>query len=105
MMAVTAPTFDPEVLLSAPRREPGIPSEDGSLILYTVLTYSFSSHEQSSEIRVLDAKTNETLLITDDINCSNPVWIEGETIALLKVNDVEGTTAVAVGDVMDFDKR
>ncbi len=103
-MTVMASHFDPEVLLSAPRREAGIPNADGSLILYTVSTYSFSSHEQSSEVRFLDTKTNESQMVTDNKNCSNAVWIEGETIALLMVNEAEGKTNVVVGNVRDFNK-
>lgn len=36
MMTIQASKFTPEVLLSAPRRSPGVPNATGELVLYTV---------------------------------------------------------------------
>jgi hypothetical protein len=36
MMTIQAEKFTPEVLLSAPRRSPGVPNATGELVLYTV---------------------------------------------------------------------
>lgn len=36
MMTIQAAKFTPEVLLSAPRRSPGVPNATGELVLYTV---------------------------------------------------------------------
>jgi hypothetical protein len=36
MMTIQAEKFTPEVLLSAPRRSPGVPNSTGELVLYTV---------------------------------------------------------------------
>lgn len=36
MMTIQAAKFTPEILLSAPRRSPGVPNATGELVLYTV---------------------------------------------------------------------
>lgn len=54
-MTIKATKFNPEVLLSAPRRSPGKPNSDGTKVLYSISTYSFSKHERKQEIRLLYA--------------------------------------------------
>ena len=67
VMTIKANLFTPEVLLSAPRRSAGIPNADGTAALYTVSTYSFSDKKRSSELRLLDLKTNQSnLLLSGD---------------------------------------
>lgn len=58
-MTIKAPPFTPSVLLSSPRRSPGIPNWDASCILYSVTSYDFETHEQSAEICVLDVEAGE----------------------------------------------
>lgn len=58
-MTIKAPKFNPEVLLSAPRRSPGKPNSDGTQVLYSISTYSFSKHERKQEIRLLHADANK----------------------------------------------
>ena len=103
-MAIRATRFTPKVLLSAPRRSPGIPNADGSLILYTNNAYSFETHEKTVEIRILDVKSNESKLISRHKELSEPNWLDDETIFLLDKGS-DGTTNVLVGPLEDFDNQ
>lgn len=102
-MTVRATKFDPKVLLGAPRREPGVPNKDGSYVLYSVSTYSFEEHKSTSELRLLDTKSKESYLVDDSGKCSDPVWLEGKTIAVLCSKD-DGSTEFVVGPAKDFKK-
>lgn len=102
-MTIRANKFTPEVLLSAPRRSAGNPNSDGSKVLYSTSTYSFEEHATTSEIRVLDVKSGETSLITDEEGASEPQWLGDETVLLL-VGGKEGTS-VKVGPVKGFGNR
>lgn len=101
-MTIKPTRFTPETLLSAPRRGAGIPNSNLSQILYTVSSYSFADHKRTAEIRVLDAKTDESKLVTSLQDASEPQWIRGDHLVLLAPGD-EGTTKVVVGSVSDFD--
>ncbi|KAF2234528.1 alpha/beta-hydrolase [Viridothelium virens] len=103
-MAIRATKFTPSVLLSAPRRSPGIPNADGSLVLYTTHVYSFEDHEKTVEIRVLDVKSNESRLVSRHKELSEPNWLDDETVFLLE-SDTDGTTNVLVGPIDDFDNQ
>ncbi|KAF2799106.1 dipeptidyl-peptidase-like protein V precursor [Melanomma pulvis-pyrius CBS 109.77] len=100
-MTIRAAKFTPEVLLSAPRRSAGIPSPDGSKVLYSVSTYSFAEHAKKFEIRVLDVESQQTTLITDNASASDPNWLGDKHILLLTSGD-DGVTSVKVGKVNDF---
>jgi hypothetical protein len=102
-MTVRATKFTPEVMLSAPRRSAGIPNADGSKVLYSVSAYSFAEHSKKSEIRVLDVKTQETTLVTDDAAASDKLWIGDSIIVLFSGED--GVTEVRIGKAVDFAKR
>lgn len=103
-MTIKAAKFTPEVLLSAPRRSAGIPNSDGSKVMYSVSTYSFAEHSKRSEIRVLDVETQQTTLLTDESDASEPNWLDDHHVLLLSSGD-EGVTKVKVGKVDDFSKR
>jgi hypothetical protein len=103
-MTIRAAKFTPEVLLEAPRRSEGVPNSDASKILYSVSTYSFSGHSKKSEIRILDAASQQTSLVIDDASFSEPAWLDDETILLLKSNE-DGTTDIVVGSPYNFEKR
>jgi hypothetical protein len=103
-MVVRASKFTPEVLLSAPRRSAGIPNSDASKVLYSVSTYSFAEHAKTSEIRVLDVKSQQTSLITDEKGASELLWLDDDTVVLLSEGE-GGATSVKVGCVQDFGKR
>lgn len=102
-MTIRASKFTPEVLLEAPRRSGGVPNSDASKVIYAVSTYSFSEHSKKSEIRVLDAASQQTSLVTDDASFSEPSWLDDETVLLMKSND-DGTTKMVVGSPYNFEK-
>ncbi|KAK8254882.1 dipeptidyl-peptidase-like protein V precursor [Phyllosticta capitalensis] len=95
-MTIKAQKFTPEVLLSAPRRGDGVPNSDGSKVLYSVSTYSFEEHSQSSEIRVLDVASKKSTLVTDNADASDPTWLDNGDILILAPGS-NGTTDVLVG--------
>lgn len=99
-MTILASKFTPEVLLAAPRRSNGTPSSDGTLVLYSVSTYSFEKQEKLNEIRVLDVLRNESQLITDSKTASNAKWLTDQTIALLESES--GATKIVVGNIKNF---
>ncbi|KAF1812617.1 hypothetical protein P152DRAFT_458438 [Eremomyces bilateralis CBS 781.70] len=101
-MTVRAAKFTPEVMLSAPRRSSGVPNSDGSRILYSVSTYSFENHGKKSEIRVLDAKSNESKLVTDAAGASEPQWLNDEDVLLLLPGQTNSTD-IAVGKADAFE--
>jgi dipeptidyl aminopeptidase/acylaminoacyl peptidase len=98
-MTIKASQFTPEVLLSAPRRSAGVPNSNGSLVLFTVNSYSFESHSKTNELRVLDTKTNEsTLLLDEAVDGLN--WLGEDAFVWLRAKD-GGETEVCVGSVGD----
>ncbi|KAI9758822.1 MAG: hypothetical protein M4579_002836 [Chaenotheca gracillima] len=104
-MTVRATKFTPEVLLSAPRRSAATASYDGSLLLYTVSTYSFESHSKSAEIRIYDPRAGQSTLFTNDPNASEPTWFgKGTDFMFLKSNE-DGTTSLHVGDASNASKE
>jgi dipeptidyl aminopeptidase/acylaminoacyl peptidase len=102
-MTIRANKFTPEILLGAPRRSEGNPNSDASKVLYSLSTYSFEEHAKTSEIRVLDVKSGETSLITDDKGASEPQWLDDATVLLLNEGD-KGTT-VKIGPADGFSER
>lgn len=103
-MTVRATKFTPEVLLEAPRRSQGLPNSDASKVLYSVSTYSFAEHKKHSEIRILDTKSRQTTLITDNSSASEPNWLDDDTIVYL-ASEEDGTTNIIVGNPKNFEKR
>ncbi|KAK1999173.1 prolyl oligopeptidase [Colletotrichum falcatum] len=98
MMTIQASRFTPEVLLSAPRRSPGIPNPAGTKVLYTVSTYSFDSHSKTSQIRVLDVESGHSTLLYEEASYSDATWISDREILLLRSGD-KGATSLLLGDV------
>jgi hypothetical protein len=103
-MTIRAAKFTPKVLLSAPRRSSGVPNADGSRILYSVSTYSFSDHARRTEVRVLDVATQISTLITDANGASEPNWL-GEDHVLVLIPGEEGKTKLVAGNVDNFMRR
>ncbi len=103
-MTIRATKFTPEVLLSTPRRSEGIPNSDASKVIYSVSSYSFAEHTKTSEIRVLDVKSQQTSLITDEQGAGDVAWLDDETIIVLS-EGTEGETHVKIGEVEKFDNR
>jgi hypothetical protein len=96
-MTVKAAKFTPEVMLAAPRRSTGVPNGDGSRVLYTVSTYSFSDHKSKGEVRLYNVDSNESSLVTDVEGASEPNWIDYEQ-AILLVAGKNGSTDVVIGN-------
>jgi hypothetical protein len=96
-MTIKAAKFTPEVMLAAPRRGPGVPNSDGSRVLYTVSTYSFSDHKAKGEVRQLKADSNESCIVTDAEHTSEPNWIDDELVLLL-VAGKNGSTEIVIGE-------
>jgi hypothetical protein len=103
-MTIKATKFTPEVLLSAPRRSPGRPNSDASKILYKVSTYSFSEHENSVEIRLLDSSDKRASLISNAKGVSDVQWVNDETVMLIVADKEKGTADVVIGEAEDFEK-
>ncbi|KAI9669734.1 MAG: hypothetical protein M1831_007430 [Alyxoria varia] len=100
-MTVRNTNFTPTSMLSAPRREPGIPNWDGSKILYRVQTYTFSTHKWSHEIRVLDVQANASELLDDNPKSSSPCWV-GKTDIVAVLRSVEkGRTELRLGELTE----
>jgi hypothetical protein len=100
-MTIKAAKFTPEVMLAAPRRNPGVPNRDGSRVLFTVSTYSFSDHRSKGEVRQLRTDSNESCLVTGAEHASEPHWIDDELVLLL-VASRNGSTNVVIGDPDNF---
>jgi len=96
-MTIRANKFTPEVLLSAPRRSAATPNCDGTLALFTVSTYSFQTHSKSAEIRILDIKTGQSTLLSNDLNASEPTWLDNCSVVWLQGGE-RGVTKLLLGD-------
>lgn len=103
-MTVRAKKFTPEVLLSAPRRSAAIPNAAGTLALFTVSTYSFETHEKTSEIRVLDLATGSSKLLSNDSKARSPIWLVENDLVLWVKGGEKGTTELVIGDAANPDK-
>lgn len=103
-MTVMATRFTPEVLLSAPRRSPGVPSPSGKRALYSVSTYSFEDHKKTSQVRVLDIESGDSISLVEDAKASEPVWLGDDEILHLKSDD-NGTTTLVVRSVTSTEQE
>ncbi|GAB1310120.1 Dipeptidyl-peptidase V [Madurella fahalii] len=98
-MTLTATKFTPEVMLSAPRRSPGVPNPSGTLALYTVSSYSFRDHKKTVQIRALYIDSGRSVLLVDDASASEPVWLGDDEFLHLKSGD-NGSTSLMVRRAM-----
>jgi hypothetical protein len=103
-MVTKATEFTPEVLLTAARRTSGVPNANATQILYQVSRYSFEKHEWHREVRVLEAESKESRLVTETEGASEPIWVDGDESVLLLVPGEKGATDVTIGKVGDWDK-
>ncbi|KAL3423113.1 oligopeptidase family protein [Phlyctema vagabunda] len=76
--------FSPELLITAPRRSPAVPSPDGRYALYTVSTYSLDTHTETKEVKVLEFEKKDTRLFSDDSDILSPQWLVKNQILWLK---------------------
>ncbi|KAF2281175.1 dipeptidyl-peptidase-like protein V precursor [Westerdykella ornata] len=103
-MTIKAKKFTPKVLLGAPRRSAGLPNHDGTKVLYSVSTYSFADHEKHNEIRVLDVKKQESIVVTDDKTAREPKWLRKDGDVVMLMGGEEGKTNVVIGKAEDWSK-
>lgn len=76
-----------------------MPNSNGTLALHTVTTYSFESHKKSSEIRVLEIKTGQSFLVTNDEKASEPNWLGEENQLIWLKEGEKGVTHIIHGDL------
>ncbi|KAM5457597.1 hypothetical protein MaudCBS49596_000794 [Microsporum audouinii] len=101
-MTVRKTKFDPEVLLSAPRRSACIPNPAGTLIAYTQSTYSFESHSSHTELIILDLASKDTIVLTNSYS-GTPQWLDNSQLMWLKEEN-NGNTSFMVADVLGDSK-
>lgn len=82
--------------ISSPRRSPAIPNDNGTLALYTLSTYSFESHSEGKEIRILDLLTGTSTLFSDDSKNQDIVWLQNEQVLWLREGE-RGVTELWCG--------
>ncbi|KAL4896861.1 putative dipeptidyl-peptidase 5 [Aspergillus ambiguus] len=96
----------PEQLISAPRREEAVPNPSGKLSLFSSSQYSFDTHESSSSWHLLDLKTGDIKLLTNDSNVEEVVWLGVDDTSLLYINntnpDVPGGVELWISDIGHF---
>lgn len=102
-MTIRATRFNPEVLLSVARRSHGVPNAKGTLVLFTVSSYSFTDHKHTTEVRVLDLLSNESTLVSAAEGAGQPNWLDGDEVLLL-IPGEKGVTNVVVGKADAFEK-
>lgn len=97
-----AKELTPEVLLSAPRRTPAIPSPDGSLALYLQSTHSFEDTETFKEVRIMNLESGASEQLIDAEHVREAQWLPGTPshVVYLKSGD-EGATQVWIADAAD----
>jgi dipeptidyl aminopeptidase/acylaminoacyl peptidase len=82
-----------EILWKFGRLDEIQPSPDGSRIAYTVTRYDYTTDKRHTWIFVIPATGGEPVNLTADFQgCSDPRWIDNETIAFL--SDSEGSRQI-----------
>ncbi|MCJ1309609.1 hypothetical protein MMC25_003269 [Agyrium rufum] len=90
--------FTPEAFISSPRRSAATPNASGHYALYTVSTYSFESHSETKETRILDLESGQSFLFSDDAKNQSPQWLTTDQIFWTREGP-SGTTEVWIGAV------
>ena len=87
------------MLLSAPRQSAAVPNHDATLALYTVTQYSFESHSETKEVRILDLDTGTSVLFTNDSSAHDAVWLGDGTNAIMWLQSgARSITSLMIGD-------
>ncbi|KAK2750435.1 putative dipeptidyl-peptidase 5 [Myotisia sp. PD_48] len=110
-LALVSPalTFTPEQLISAPRRGEAVPNPKGNVAVFPLSQYSFKEHKTvRREWNLLDLKSGDIKLLTNDASVSEIVWL-GDGTSILYVNgtnsDVAGGVELWVSDTKNFGQR
>ena len=80
-----------------------MPNSKGTHAVYTVSTYDLESHSETVEIRVLDIKTKESHLFSDDKKNTSAQWLSGDLLLWQRSVD-GGVTELWIGSAVG-DKR
>lgn len=79
-----------------------------NVALFSASQYSFDTKEKSSSWNLLNLKTGDITLLTDDANVSEIVWLGGDDTSLLYINgtnaEIPGGVELWVSSVKDFSK-
>jgi len=89
--------------IQLPRRSPAVPNGTGTLAVYTVSTYDLEAHQDTSETRILNIETKESLLFTDDKKNTAARWLVGDLLLWQRSVD-GGATELWIGSAIG-DKR
>ncbi|KAI9740368.1 MAG: putative dipeptidyl-peptidase 5 [Cirrosporium novae-zelandiae] len=96
----------PEQMLSAPRRSEAVPNPSGDIAFFSVSQYSFDEHDSTSYWALLDLKTGDTSILTNDSNVSEIIWLGSEPTSVLYINgtneEVAGGVELWISDIDDF---
>ncbi|KAH8662459.1 dipeptidyl aminopeptidase [Xylariales sp. PMI_506] len=90
--------FTPELLITTPRRSAVSPSSDGKYGLFTVSTYSLTSHSETNEIKILNLETEQVTLFSDDPSNVSPQWLVKNLLMWFKI--VDGKTQIWIGNAI-----
>ncbi|PGH34870.1 dipeptidyl aminopeptidase [[Emmonsia] crescens] len=101
--------ISPEQFISAPRRGEAIPNPSGELAFFHVSQYSFEKHDTvKNEWNLLNLKTGDISLLTDDDNVSEIFWLGEEDSQVLYINstnsEVPGGVELWASDVRHFER-
>jgi len=97
-MVRKAMKFTPEVMLSAPRRSPGIPNPKGDTVVYTSSTYDFQTHKKDSVLRIVDIRTGDGQDLVTDKEVSSLNWLHNERFVFLQ-SERDGVTSLCIGSI------
>ena len=87
------------MLLSAPRQSDAVPNHDATLALYTSTQYSFDSHSETKEVRIVNLDTGASSLFTSDSNAHDAVWLGDGTNAIMWLQSgAKSITSLMIGD-------
>ncbi|KAI1369279.1 prolyl oligopeptidase [Xylaria arbuscula] len=78
--------FTPEILVSAPRRGPAVPNENGTLALYTESTHQVGGKTRKN-IYVLNIATGVSSCVLHDDQAYDPTWLGDGTNTIIYLKD------------------
>ncbi|KAI9374431.1 putative dipeptidyl-peptidase 5 [Aspergillus egyptiacus] len=87
--ASTALALTPEQLISAPRRSEAIPNPSGNVAVFSASQYSFDTHESSAWWSLIDLKSGEISLLTEDSNVAEVVWLSDSTLLYINATNAQ----------------
>nr|AAB67282.1 secreted dipeptidyl peptidase [Aspergillus fumigatus] len=104
--ASTALALTPEQLITAPRRSEAIPDPSGKVAVFSTSQYSFETHKRTSWWSLLDLKTGQTKVLTNDSSVSEIVWLSDDSILYVNSTnaDIPGGVELWVTQASSFAK-